>query len=226
MRQIRLSKRLSAIAAHIPPGGVADVGTDHGYIPVGLALSAYDGRIAASDIKPGPLDAARQTAIRYGVCDKIDFCLCDGLSGISPDGISAVVIAGMGGESIADILTAAPWTADGGRTIIMQPMTKSDILRAWLLKNGYRVLTEELCENGPLYEIITATGGDDLPCSPAEMLIGRISLISSDPHYRQRLSELTEKSKKAIIGLEASSRAEDKERLKMEKAILSELNGL
>lgn len=226
MPQLKLSKRLEAIYRHIPQGGVADVGTDHGYIPVSLALSDYSGRIAAADIKPGPLDSARQCAREHDVYERIEFVLCDGLNGVAPDGIRAVVIAGMGGETIADILSAAPWTSEDGRLLILQPMTKSDVLRVWLQRNGFRVLTEELCENGPLYEIITAAGGADIPYSPAEELLGHISLISSDVFYRQRIKELIEKTEKAVLGLRSSSKPEDNERLKMELSLLSELKGL
>lgn len=226
MPHLKLSKRLEAIYKHIPHGGVADIGTDHGYIPASLAISSYSGRIVAADINAGPLDSARQTASECGVQDKIEFILCDGLSGVSPDGINAVVIAGMGGETIADILSAAEWTNENNRIIIMQPMSKSDVLRVWLQKNGYRVMSEELCENGPIYEILTAVGGSDLPYSPAQELLGHISLISSDPLYRQRIRELILKTERAVEGIKSSSKPEENEKLLKELQILSELNSL
>ena len=224
MSSFKLSKRLKSIAKHIPPsGGVADIGTDHGYIPVSLCLGGHGGRIVAADLRPGPLESAKQTAIVNGVENKIEFILCDGLSGVSPDGIDTVVIAGMGGETIAGILAEAPWTKRDNRLIILQPMTKSDIIRDWLFDNGYRVLTEELCENGPLYEIMTVTGGKDLPYSPAEKLIGHYNLISADPSFRRRVNEYICKTEKTIEGLKVSTKGEDKKRLEAECEILAEL---
>lgn len=224
MPSIKLSRRLESIKKYIPlSGGVIDVGTDHGYIPISLCLNGYRGRIVASDLRHGPLDNAKQTASVNGVANKIEFILCDGLSGVSPDGIGTVVIAGMGGETIANILAAAPWTKADGRMLILQPMTKSNLLREWLFNNGYRVLTEELCENGPLYEIMTVTGGEDLPYSPAEKLIGHYHLISTDPFFRKRVDEYIEKTEKAIAGLRASAKSEDKIKLKIKSEILAEL---
>lgn len=224
MPSLKLSKRLESIKKHIPPyGGVADIGTDHGYIPVSLCMEGHDGRIVAADLKPGPLDNAKQTAVDNGVFGTIEFVLCDGLSAVLPDGISTIVIAGMGGETISDILAAAPWTRENNRLLILQPMTKSDILREWLFYNGYRVLTEELCENGPLYEIMTVTGGVGLPYSPAEKLLGHYQLISADPLFQIRVSDYINKAKKTVSGLSSSTKAEDKARLKNESEILAEL---
>lgn len=224
MSSVKLSNRLESIKKHIPPfGGVTDVGTDHGYIPVSLCLDDHIGRIVAADLKPGPLDNAKQTAIMSGVADKIEFILCDGLSGVCPDGIDTVVIAGMGGETIVDILAATPWTRNDKRLLILQPMTKSDFLREWLLDNGYCVLTEELCENGPLYEILTVKGGKGLPYSPAEKLLGHYHLISSDPLFRKRVNEYIDKTKRTIAGLKVSTKIESKIRLETEREILAEL---
>ena len=103
-----MNKRLEAIYALIGEGrGLVDVGTDHGYIPTALAQSGYAGNIIASDIKPGPLQAARRSAENAGVADKIDFLLCDGLDGCDPSAIDTIVIAGMGGDTICGILDRA-----------------------------------------------------------------------------------------------------------------------
>ena len=96
-----MNKRLEEIYALIGEGrGLVDVGTDHGYIPAALAKSGYSGKIIASDINPGPLQAARRSAESAGVADKIDFLLCDGLDGCDPSAIDTIVIAGMGGVPI------------------------------------------------------------------------------------------------------------------------------
>ena len=224
MAQIKLSDRLLAIARLVPAlGGVADVGTDHGYIPVWLAQNGHSGKIFATDINEAPLRHAEMTAAEFGLENAISFALCDGLAALSGSEISTVIIAGMGGENIADILSAAPWTKTLRPRLILQPMSKSPLLRKWLFDNGYRVLSEQLIRDGLVYEILTAEGGEDEPYSPAELLIGHKELIRSDPLFESRLETLIEKTERAISGLRASTRAEDAERLALAKTALSSL---
>ncbi len=224
MAQIKLSDRLEAIAGLVPPlGGVADVGTDHGYIPVWLAQNGHNGNIFASDINEAPLLHAKMTAAEYGQEKRICFKLCDGLAALDRAKISTVIIAGMGGENIADILSAAPWTKTLRTFLILQPMSKSALLRKWLFDNGYRVLSERLVRDGLVYEILTAEAGEDEPYSPAELLTGYKELIRSDPLFEIRLDSLIEKTERAVSGLRASSRAEDMERLKQLSTALSSL---
>lgn len=226
MQEPKLTNRLKAIYKHIVSGGAADIGTDHGYIPVRLALSAYPERLVASDVSSESLDKARQTAVKHNVYDEIDFIHCDGLSDISPINLKNIIIAGMGGETIATILSKAPWTSEDERLLILQPMSKSDLLREWLQQNSYYVLHEELCEDGKIYEIIIATGGNDVPYSPAEKLLGHIHLISSDPLYKRRLRELVEKTEKIAAVLKNSKKPKDSERLKAQLQTLYQLQEL
>lgn len=224
MTQIKLSARLGAIAAHVPfGGGVADVGTDHGYIPVFLAQNGHNGFLCATDINEGPLARARQTAEAYGQTDKIRFFLCDGLSALDGQDIETVIIAGMGGETIAQILAAAPWTRENACLLILQPMTKAAFLRGWLYENGYTAVSEELVEDDGLYELLTARAGQDAPYSPAELLTGRAALIADDPLFPRRLNELTAKTQRAVEGLAASTRPEDAVRLERMRETLSAL---
>jgi tRNA (adenine22-N1)-methyltransferase len=207
MSAIKLSKRLSAIAELIPPAGsVVDVGTDHGYIPVFLLQRGFTGAVTATDINPGPLARAEQNAAVHGFADRICFLLCDGLELVSPERADTVVIAGMGGETIAAILEAAPWTRE--KLLILQPMTKSERLRGWLFHKGYRVLSEALVDDGGLYEILTATGGHDCPYAPGELLTGHLALARLSPLFPARLAALIAKLNRAASGLENRTDAE------------------
>ena len=227
MTQIKLSKRLEAIAALVPPyGGVVDVGTDHGYIPVYLAQSCHSGSLYATDINQGPIEHARQTAKDFDVEDKISFYLCNGLEAIHSSEISTIIIAGMGGENIVDILARAPWTKQNNCLLILQPMSKSSILRSWLFDNGFKVLSEQLVDDGTIYEILTASAGKDMPYSPAERLIGHGHLISADPLLNKRLSLLIDKAKKTESGLSSSSKSEDIAKLNEIKALILSLQNL
>ena len=128
-RELSLQPRLALLASLVPQGAVlADVGTDHGYIPVCLRQRGVIDRAIASDIGREPLEHARRTAEEYSV-GGIDLRLCAGLDAIAPEECDTVLIAGMGGETIWGILAAAPWTRDGRHTLLLPPQTKIEELR-------------------------------------------------------------------------------------------------
>lgn len=195
-----LQPRLRAIADLVPSGcKLVDVGTDHGYIPVDLLLAGKISGAIASDIGAEPLDHARRTAERYGA-EGIDFRLCDGLAGIQPEEADAVVIAGMGGDTIAAILTAAPWTREE-TLLLLQPMSKAEVLRAWLPENGYQVTAERLvADKGVLYPILTVTGGAMAPAGEAQCYGG--FLLEEDPLWGPYLEERILRLRKAAMGLQ------------------------
>ena len=152
-RDLSLQPRLALLASLVPQGAVlADVGTDHGYIPVCLRQRGVIDRAIASDIGREPLEHARRTAEEYGV-GGIDLRLCAGLDAIAPEECDTVLIAGMGGETIWGILAAAPWTRDGRHTLLLQPQTKIEELRLRLCENGYAVTRESLKDGMTLSHI-------------------------------------------------------------------------
>lgn len=195
---MELSPRLQSIARQIPQGArLADVGTDHGYLPVWLLLNGRIRRAVAADLRAGPLDRARQTARQYGQMENISFRLCDGLADIGAEEVDAVVVAGMGGETIAAILEAAPWTRQD-KLLLLQPMTGAPRLRQWLQTHGYAIEKETLAREGnKLYSIWTVRGGSMPPLSPAELWAG---VDGGDPLRPAYLSSLLEKAEKALRG--------------------------
>lgn len=183
-----MSRRLSCIFSMIRPGvGVIDVGTDHGYLPEMLAKSGYSGQILASDIREGPLDAARRTAQNAGLSDRIRFLLCDGLDDCPPDAVDTIVIAGMGGDTICGILDRAEWCMSEDYRLILQPMSKAEVLRYWLVHNGFSIEEEALAEeNGTIYQILGARFcGVNQKLTDAELYIGSRGL--ADPALYQKL---------------------------------------
>lgn len=162
IKELELSPRLRVLAGWVRPGArVADVGTDHAYLPVWLSLHRSVASAIASDLRKGPLERARETGRTYGV-ENVDFRLCDGLSGISPEEADTIVIAGMGGENISAILAAAPWTTDGGHTLLLQPMTRAEDLRLFLMEHGYRISREALVwDRGILYPCMQVVAGEE-----------------------------------------------------------------
>ena len=136
---LTLTKRLQAVANTVNQSTLfCDVGTDHAYLPTYLLLTKKVGKAYASDIRKGPLDSARRTAIEYKVEDKMDLILSDGLDSISHD-ITEIAIAGMGGVMIADIIKRAEWLKDKKYHLVLQPMTKIAHLRKALYQYGFEI---------------------------------------------------------------------------------------
>ena len=168
MKKLLLQPRLQLLSELIPENArLADIGTDHGYLPVALIQQGKIQSAIASDIGEEPLEHAKRTAEEYGISG-IDFRLCSGLDGISPKEADTVVIAGMGGETMISILSAAPWTREN-MLLLLQPMTKIEDLRRWLGENGYDFEKERLVwDKGNLYPIFVVRGGQARKLSAVE----------------------------------------------------------
>lgn len=200
--KLELGPRLRAIADLVPPDCrcLADIGTDHGYVPAALLLAGRVGRAVAADVGALPLDHARRTAARCGVEDRMDLRLGDGLSVLSPGEADVIVIAGMGGDTIAGILAAAPWSRDGP-LLLLQPMSRAHELRRWLPEQGYAVRAETLVQDkGVLYPILSAAGGTMAPASEAQAWGG--FLLEGDPLWGRYLSDRILRLRRAAAGLE------------------------
>ena len=126
---------------------LCDVGTDHGYLPCHMIENGLCKKAYACDIAQGPLDSAVAHINERSLSDKITAILSDGLDSVEKGDITDVVIAGMGGELIADILSRCGWLKEG-INFVLQPMTKPETLRKWLYENGFCVLRELACVSG------------------------------------------------------------------------------
>lgn len=160
-KQLELTARLQQLADWVRPGAkLADVGTDHAYLPVWLDIHGRVSSAIASDLRKGPLERARQNGALHGA-QHVSYRLGNGLEGIAPHEADTIVIAGMGGENIVSILRAAPWTKDGAHTLLLSPHTKSEELRSYLSENGYRILREALVlDRDTLYPVMEVTAGE------------------------------------------------------------------
>ena len=149
----RLSPRLKEAAALVRKvDTIADIGTDHAYLPIYLIAHNICRRVIASDLRTGPLENARANVEAAGFGDRIELRLSDGLTAYRADEAQDIVITGMGGILIAEILDKTPWLKRGDKHLVLQPMTHAEILRAYLMANGYRILRESVCEDdGKLY---------------------------------------------------------------------------
>jgi len=213
MRPLELTARLAAVASLVPEGcRLADVGTDHAFLPVWLLQSGRVERAIASDLRPGPLSRARATAEQYG-CSQLELRLCSGLTGIRPMEVDTVVIAGMGGETIAAILEQAPWVRSAAVTLILQPMSTQPELRRYLWKRGFGIRRELLCQEGDkLYTVLLVRFGEASPMTPAEEWAGRQERGADQPLRGLYLDRLLERTGRALRGLAQSRKGESRAR--------------
>ena len=153
-----LDNRLKMCADMISGKGiVCDVGTDHALLAAHLITTGKCEKVIASDINEGPLESARKTVEKYGISEKVELVLSDGLKNVNGEGVSDIVIAGMGGETIVKILNECQFDLNEIR-LILQPMTKAEILRKWLADYGYKIVSENgVSEGEKLYTVITAS---------------------------------------------------------------------
>ncbi len=157
-KQTELSPRLTAAAklvrAHT---SVADIGTDHAYLPIYLVENGIAERAIACDINQGPLARAEANVKAAGLADKIELRLTNGLCGLDEANPNDILICGMGGELIIQILSEAEFIRNGEVHLILQPMTSADKLRKWLCASGFELLVESLAaEEERIYEIVCA----------------------------------------------------------------------
>ena len=200
-RMIELSPRLAAVGRLVPPGlPLVDVGTDHAYLPAALVQMGRIPSAVAADLRQGPLSRARETVREHGLTAKITFRLCDGLTGIRPEEAGSVAIAGMGGETIAHILAAAPWVRERAVPLILQPMSSQSDLRLWLQQNGYAIAGEKLAREGDaIYTVMLVRAGEMAPLTPGELEAGR---LDRDPLRGDLLDKLMAKLRRVLEGLE------------------------
>ena len=143
MKEINISPRLLSAADFVRQDAIlADIGTDHAYLPLFLLRAGRIERAFCSDVNEGPLDSARANIGAAGYLDRVEFTLADGADALAGKGITDYTICGMGGELIADIIDRADEMRNPAVRLILQPMTRRGALVSYLYKNGFEVLEE------------------------------------------------------------------------------------
>lgn len=210
-----LDSRMKRIADCVSRDAVVvDVGTDHGKLPIFLVESGRVKSAIASDINSMPLEKAKNNIRKCGLDGKIETVLTDGLKGISAYRPTDVVIAGMGGELIAMILSESPEVSHKAR-LVLQPMTKEETLRRYLCENGFRITDEHIVFSGKLYQIICAEyTGEKYEYDSAEEKIGRINIEKRGEYFIPLLNKELQTVNKIIDGkIKAGLDCEEERRL-------------
>ncbi len=177
-----LDARLSAAFEFIRGGTMADVGTDHAYLPIALLCRRLVDFAVATDIHRGPAEVAAAHLAANGIGEhRAAVLLTDGLHGAKDYHPTDICIFGMGGEMIAHIIDEAPWTKDPSIRLILQPMTKQEALRQYLDQNGFRIVAERLVVTDRIYQLLCAEyDGNIRSHSPLELMIGKENLDRRD----------------------------------------------
>ena len=198
MDYICLSPRLQMVADFVPPCAcAADIGTDHGYLPVWLLQNGVIQSAIAADIHAGPLANARQSAAAYDLEEHFRFVQADGLQFSGVQAADVITIAGMGGETICAILAAAPWLRDG-KQLVLQPQSKVPELTDWLWRNGFTIEDAALCRDaGKRYLVLRVLGQPAVQTYTVEQLL----LRRRDPLLTEHLKEEIRRQTRARAGM-------------------------
>lgn len=224
---IKLSKRLKAAADLVVRGAkLADIGTDHGWVPIYLVQTGVIPSALAMDVRRGPLDRACGHIKEYGLEERIECRLSDGLEAYTKDECESILIAGMGGELIISILEYGREKLNDGMQLVLSPHTHVELVREYLDKAGH-ILTDEICicDDGKYYFFLDVRVGkpDQSPtktdtstdadtdtfvnrCTDTHMvaasghpyMISRHLTQKNDPIYRNYLAEQIEKCERLL----------------------------
>ena len=207
MNEHTLSMRLERVAANVPSGArLADIGSDHAYLPVALLRRGAISAAVAGELASTPFHAAQRTVRDNDLQAHISVRQANGLAAIEPDdGITAISLCGMGGETIRDILDGGKARLSGRERLILQPNGGEAPLRHWLMDNAYTILNEELVhENRFYYEIIVAERAGPVAYSAEQLYFGPLQMQARSPVFLAKWQRALRLKQKVLAGLEQS----------------------
>ncbi|MEE1218788.1 MAG: class I SAM-dependent methyltransferase [Ruminococcus sp.] len=207
-----IDDRLRLCASFVRDGSrLADIGTDHAYLPVWLCRIGKCSCAIAADVNPEPLKRGYETIADAGMTDLVKTRLSDGLKEINIDEADDIVIAGMGGELIAKIILESAFKNDSSKHFILQPMTKSEYLIKWLCDNGFSIIKQDCCVAAKkCYTVILAKyTGEAISCDEMYYYIGKLKPEENEIHSLFVQNHITRLLKKAKGDIHYSELADE-----------------
>lgn len=214
MMDLILTPRLKIIADSIKGyDTVADIGSDHAYLPIYLVKNGQIKSAIATDINKGPVEISKKRLKGHKVEGSVSVRRGNGLEAIAPGETEVIVIAGMGGILISDILDKDKGVAESAKLLILQPMRDSDRVRKWLLRHGFEISDEELVkEQDKIYEVIWAKPGAEVKAPSGLMLMGDKIIEKKHPLAAEYINRKTRELGKVLDELEGIDLASCRER--------------
>lgn len=227
---MKLTDRLLKIADLVTKGKkIADIGTDHGYIPVYLLNKGHVDFAILADVNKGPLENARSEVRHNNLTDKVDLRLGSGIEVLNENEVDEVIIAGMGGILISELLEAKKSVAHNLDKLILQPMQAQDELRKYLLNNGYEILDEVLVkEDFRIYEIIVAkyTSKNTVVDDEIYYEVGKKFIENKDPLLNEFIDKKIFMYNSILKKLEGKTGEEIEKKIKISTEKISKLENL
>jgi tRNA (adenine22-N1)-methyltransferase len=222
---MKLTKRLEKIASYVPKGSiVADVGTDHGYIPIYLAKHKIAKKVYAMDINKGPLKKAEENIREYQVGDIITTILSNGLKSFNEQA-DTIIIAGMGGKLISQILEEGKDKLESVNVLILSPHLDSESVRSEVHKNNYKIINEEfIIDEGKYYPIIICEKGIEKYEKQIHYKYGKILLENKNVLLKEYLEKAKRNNSNILKGLKNQNTDNALNRIKELEEELDEIN--
>lgn len=195
-----ISRRLQQVAAFVPEGArLLDVGSDHAYLPIYLMEKGIIQHAIAGEVVEGPFQSAQKNVATHGLSQQIEVRLANGLAAFeAEDQVDTIVIAGMGGRLIADILAAGQKKLTSVKRLILQPNNREDELRAWLSENAFSLVTELMLEEaGKFYEILVAEKGQQ-SLTNQQLRFGPHLVVEKSPVFKAKWQKELDKLENAL----------------------------
>lgn len=216
MVALKISERLKSISEYVPVGSViADIGTDHGYLLKYLLIHDKIAKGLACDLNKRPLNYAKNNLSEYIKNEKVELRLGRGLEPLKEeDGIECIVIAGMGGKTMVEILEKGKSKLIDIKRIILAPNARWEILRKYLVEEDFKIIDEDLVlEDNRFYPIIVIEKGNKGKLTPAELFLGPKLLEKKHVLLKEFFVFEKQGADKNIIKMEKSLNPETKERI-------------
>lgn len=222
---MKLSNRLQLVADFVTKGNImADIGTDHGYVPVYLVKNNLIPKAFAMDIGKGPLERAKEHVLEYEVADKVELRLSDGLEKLNDGEADTVLIAGMGGGLIVDILKNGKHVLRNVKEIILSPHSEWELVREYMVNEGYIIIREEMIiDSGKYYVVMKWQKNEDevtkKDYKKEELVYGRLLLHNKDVVLQEYLLREKENYYKILKSLETYGKDNNKRKKEIEECI-------